>query len=280
MVDDAEALEPLHGLGGGHGRAVVGQEGARQTAFLKGLREGMDKRLRRFVQIPLEVAAKPRAVVEDAEQLRFLPLAIARQDGPRALVEVQVPEAVHVRDLVRACLARLERLAIRALAVTTLAGAQKALALHESAHRRVAGHRPEARVFAGERDEVVVMQLEAPARVVAVLARDRLDERGAQAWVRAGVRGHLAREHSQGIVGGASDVPPALEGLEREADRLARGGVPPRALGELRDARFELAVVGGGRQEGTEDLKTQTCPSHARAGRAVVVGHGSPSAAA
>ena len=50
----------------------------------------------------------------------------------------------------------------------------------------------------------------------------------------------------------------------------------PRARGESRDARFELAVVRRRRQERTEDLKTQTCPSHARARRVVVVGHGSP----
>jgi hypothetical protein len=41
------------------------------------------------------------------------------------------------------------------------------------------------------------------------------------------------------------------------------------------DADLELAVVGGRRHQGFEDLKAQTCPPHARA-RRVVIGHGSP----
>ena len=40
--------------------------------------------------------------------------------------------------------------------------------------------------------------------------------------------------------------------------------------------RLELAVVGGRGEQRAEDLKAQTCPSHARARRVVVVGHGPP----
>ena len=50
----------------------------------------------------------------------------------------------------------------------------------------------------------------------------------------------------------------------------------PRASGEPVDARLELAVVGGRGQQRSQDLKAQTCPSHARARRGVVVGHGPP----
>jgi len=39
------------------------------------------------------------------------------------------------------------------------------------------------------------------------------------------------------------------------------------AAGERGDPRLELAVVGGGGQERPQDLKAQTCPSHARARR-------------
>src|ERR1019366_10626068 len=71
VVDDAESLEALHGLGGDHGGAVVGQDRARQSALVEGLRERVDERLRRLLEIPLQVAAESRAVVEDAEELRL-----------------------------------------------------------------------------------------------------------------------------------------------------------------------------------------------------------------
>ena len=109
-----------------------------------------------------------------------------------------------------------------------------------------------------------------------MLLGDRFGERGADAWVRARVRRHLAREGGERIVDAARDVPPSLDGLEREADGLAGRGVSPRASGELVDARFELAVVGGRGQQRTEDLKAQTCPSHPRTRRVVVVGHSPP----
>jgi hypothetical protein len=42
-----------------------------------------------------------------------------------------------------------------------------------------------------------VVKLEGPARMVAVLTRDRFAERRAQARMRPGVRGDLARESGQ-----------------------------------------------------------------------------------
>jgi len=97
--------------------------------------------------------------------------------------------------------------------------------------------------------------------------------------MRAGVAGDLAREGGEGILGVAGDVPPALDRLEREADRFTGGRVTPGTGGERLDARLELAVVGGGGHQGPEDLKAQACPSHARARRVVVVGHESPGGA-
>ena len=71
-MDDAESLESFDGLGGEHGGAVVGQECARQSALVKGLREGVDEGLCGLFEVPLQVAAEPRAVVEDAEQRGLL----------------------------------------------------------------------------------------------------------------------------------------------------------------------------------------------------------------
>ncbi len=138
-MNDAEALEPLDGLGSEHGRAVVGQERSRKTTFLERLRQCVNEGLGGLVEVPLQVATEAGAVVEDAEELRLLPLPRGSEDGARALVKVQVPEAVDVRDLVRACLSRREGLAIRRLAMASLAGTRQALRLHESAHRRVPG---------------------------------------------------------------------------------------------------------------------------------------------
>jgi hypothetical protein len=81
VVDDAEALEALDGLGGDHRGAVVREQRARQAALVKGLREAVDEGLGGFVEIPLQVAAESRAVVEHAEQLRLLPLSIGAEHG-------------------------------------------------------------------------------------------------------------------------------------------------------------------------------------------------------
>ena len=129
VVDDAEPLEPLDGLGGEHGRTVVRQERAWQSTFLERLREAVHEGLGGFIEIPLQMAAEARAVIENAEQLRRLPLPSGRQYGSRPLMKVQVPEAVHVGDLVRTRLARSERLAADGLAMTTFAGAQQTLLL-------------------------------------------------------------------------------------------------------------------------------------------------------
>src|ERR1019366_8285858 len=67
MVDDAQALEPLDGLGGEHRGAVVGQKSPREFALLKRLRQGVNENLGGLFEVPLQVAAEPRAVVENAE---------------------------------------------------------------------------------------------------------------------------------------------------------------------------------------------------------------------
>src|SRR6185437_3728018 len=230
--------------------------------------------LGRFVQVPLGVAAEAGAIVEHAEQLRRALGAGGIEDGARALMEVQVPEAVDVGDLVRASLARRERLRVLRLAMASLACAQEPQALHEAAERRVTGDGGEARVFAREGEQIVVVELEAPSWMVAMLAGDGLRERRGHARVGAGVCVDLARERRERIFGGAGDVEPALDRLEGEADGLPRRGVFPAAAGELLDAAFELAGVGGCREQRAYDLKPQTGPSHARRGRVVLVGHG------
>lgn len=108
-MHDAEALETFDGLGREHRGAVVGEQRAWKSTLLEGLRQTVDERFGSFVEVPLKVATEARAIVEDAEKLGFDPLAARGEHGARALMKVEVPEPMHVRDLVRAHLARHER---------------------------------------------------------------------------------------------------------------------------------------------------------------------------
>ena len=83
------------------------------------------ERLGGFVEIPLQMAAEAQAIVEDAEHARLLPLSGGREDRARALVEVEVPEAVDVGDLVGTRLSRSERLSAGLLAMAAFARAQE-----------------------------------------------------------------------------------------------------------------------------------------------------------
>ena len=56
-MNDAETLEPLHGLGGEHGGAVVGEQRARQAAFVEGLREAVQGATRTASNEPIELVA-------------------------------------------------------------------------------------------------------------------------------------------------------------------------------------------------------------------------------
>jgi hypothetical protein len=98
-VLDGEALEPFLRLGSEHGRAVVAEEPARQASLLEALAQAVDEALSVFGEVPLRVAADTGAVVEQPEQHRVLPLSTLRQHLALGLVEIAVPESVHVRDL-------------------------------------------------------------------------------------------------------------------------------------------------------------------------------------
>src|SRR5262249_14041856 len=156
------------GLRGFHGGAPVAERRPRQLALLESLTETVDEILRILsIQIPLRVTTHPRAVVEHAEEIRRLPLPGRGEHLPLAHWEVVVPERIDVRDLVGARLAR-DPLGLAAFAAAP-ADAHHAAVLHEAAHRRVARHRIERRILLRDRDEVVVMELIAPAPVLVVL---------------------------------------------------------------------------------------------------------------
>ena len=73
LVQDAKSGEPLGHFGCGLGGAVIGEQGSGQAAFLKGLGESMDEGLGGFAEIPLDMAGKTRAAIEDAQQTSAFP---------------------------------------------------------------------------------------------------------------------------------------------------------------------------------------------------------------
>ncbi len=100
MLQDPETLEALGGLGGRHRRAVVAQHGARQTALLKRLGQTVDQGPGVFLQIPLQVAAQPRVVVEDPAQLRHAQFPGCGRHFAPARMKIEVPQRVGMTDLV------------------------------------------------------------------------------------------------------------------------------------------------------------------------------------
>ena len=91
LVDDSQAQEALGDFFGNHGRAVIGQEGSWQTALLDCLGEPVHEVFSGLREVPLDVAAKPRVVIENAQRDRAHPLAVRSEHLERCMVEIEVP---------------------------------------------------------------------------------------------------------------------------------------------------------------------------------------------
>src|SRR5579864_8304401 len=112
---------------------------------------------------------QPRAVVDDAEQDRCRPLAACREHLPGAMVAVPVPQAVDVLGLVAADLA-IGDAALGSLGTLGTARRQpaplvEAFGAHEAAQRGIGRNGPQLRPALGECNDVVVVELHAPALV-------------------------------------------------------------------------------------------------------------------
>ena len=70
LVDDSQAQQTFGDFLGHHRRAVVGQEGTWQAAFLDRLGEAVHQVLGGLREVPLDVAAQSRVVIEDAQRDR------------------------------------------------------------------------------------------------------------------------------------------------------------------------------------------------------------------
>src|SRR5271157_4937839 len=118
---------------------------------------------------------KPGAIIQNAEQDRGPPLAARGEHLPRAVVTIPVPQAIDVRGRVAANLA-VEQSRFGALGACGLARCHptalvETVRLHEAAQGVVAGQRLQIVSRLGERDEIVVMKLDAPALVRGILRR-------------------------------------------------------------------------------------------------------------
>lgn len=99
LVHDAQAKQPLPSLMGEHGRSIIGQERSRQPPLVEGLGQSVDEVLSRLGEVPLNVAAEARAVIEDTEHPGRVPDAIGIHHAFRALMEIKMPQSMIVLRL-------------------------------------------------------------------------------------------------------------------------------------------------------------------------------------
>jgi hypothetical protein len=252
-------------LRGRHRRAVVAERGARQAALLQRLAEPVRDDLGGLGQIPLQVTGKARSVVEHAEQDGRHPLAPLGEHLARAVMAVPVPQTVDVLSLVAAHLA-IGDAGLGALG--TLGSARchtpplgEAIGAHEPAQRGVGRHGLKLRPRFGQRDEVVVMELDTPALMRSVLREDDLAHGIADRNLLSGIGAQLAAEYADRIGALlARPVVPSLDGREAELDRIAGGRMLPCAGGERRDRGLQLALGGQRRQQLADHRKAQMRP--------------------
>ena len=106
-MDDSQAQETFGDFLGHHRRAVIGQESTRQAPFLDRLGESVHQVLGGLREVPLDVAAQSRVVIEDAQRDRAQPLAAGSEHLERSVVEIEMPQRPDVLGFVAADLARL-----------------------------------------------------------------------------------------------------------------------------------------------------------------------------
>jgi hypothetical protein len=99
LVDDPEPEQSFSRLVGQHGGTVIGHERPRKTSLVEGLRQSVDEVLGRLCKIPLNLATKTGAVIENAERLWRVLGALYIHNPPSALVEIEMPEGVIVLGL-------------------------------------------------------------------------------------------------------------------------------------------------------------------------------------
>jgi hypothetical protein len=133
---------------------------------------------------------------------------------------------------------------------------------HEAPQRGIRRHRLQIGARQGEGDEVVVVELHAPAPVRGVLGEQLTANSVADCVLLAGIGAQLAAQRADRIGALAQcAVVPALYGREAEADGLAGARMLPRAGSQLLDRAAQLALAGRRCQQLADDGEAQVRPS-------------------
>ncbi len=178
---------------------------------------------------------------------------------------IPVPQSIDVRGLVAAHLA-IEQPRFGAVGACGLARRDapplvETVRLQEPAQRSVGRRRLQIGPGLGKRDEIVMMELDAPAFVRGVLRQHDLAHRVAHRGLLAGIGAQLAAQDADRVatlLQGA--VEPAFDGGEAEADRIARDGVTPLAPGKRLDLGAQLAFGRRRRQNLSDHGEAQMRP--------------------
>ena len=178
---------------------------------------------------------------------------------------VEVPQTVDILSLVAAHFA-IGDAGLGALGTVGSARCQapplgEAIGAHEPAQRGVGRHGLELGPGLSQRDEVVVMELDAPALVGSILGKHGLAHGIADRKLLSGIGAQLAAEHADRIDALLQGpVVPSLDGREAEVDRIAGRRMLPGAGSERRDRGLQLALGGRRRQQLADHGEAQMRP--------------------
>ncbi len=181
---NSQPLQPFGEFLGDHRSPAVGHIRAGQTPFLDGLGGPVDEILGGLGEVPLQMAAQSRMVVQDAQGDGFLPAAAGREDLQPTVMEIGVPERAHVLGFVTADLALFAALGRPDFAGTALDArprlADQTVGLHVAANRAIRAQRSQLGIGLGRRRQIVEVQLIGPLRMVLILPGQLPDLRRGQ----------------------------------------------------------------------------------------------------
>ena len=237
LVDDPQVQQPCAELLRDHRRAAVGHRGPGQTPLLDRLAEPMHQILGLLRQVPLQMAAQPRTVVENPQGQRSLPLAAGQEHRQRAVVEVQMPQRADVLRLVAADLAALAPLGRQSLARTALGRrpplAEPAVSLHVPPHRGIGPQGPVRRMSLDPGGQVVVVQLVAPVLVSPILGQQLLDLDRGQGDLATVLADAPPQDADWVLLRAAGGVVPAFDGAGRILDGATVHRMRPGLVGQV-----------------------------------------------
>ena len=229
----AELMQAGGQLLGLHRGPVVGHQGSGQAALLQRLAQAMHQHLGGFLQIPLQMTDQPRVIVDKAQQQRRDPGACSRQYLTRTMMEIGVPQTLNIFRFITAHLQSLQ--SCFGLAATRgipfgNAFAVIASCLHVTAHGAVGRHRLQRRFLLCRREQIVVVQLHAPARMGPILHRQGLYQSRRELAESPGIVACVTAQGCHRVFGMTCGIVPTLQGRNTKTNRGAVDRVAPAFL--------------------------------------------------